>query len=197
MMKRLLDCVFAGLGLLFLWPLMALAMVLIRLESPGPLFFCQERIGLAFRPFRIYKFRTMVQDAAARGGVLTRDGDTRITKVGRLLRRTKCDELPQLINVLKGDMSIVGPRPEVKEYVDLFHADYIEILSVKPGITDLASLRFRNESAILGRSRNPESTYITEILPAKIRLSKTYIKKSGWVLDMMLIARTMVSLIGR
>src|SRR5207253_6817635 len=152
-------------------PLFVVVAILIRADSPGPVFFAQERIGKGFRPFWIYKFRTMVKDAAQRGGALTASGDPRITRVGQILRNTKIDELPQLINVLRGDMSLVGPRPEVRRYVELFRHDYEEILRVRPGITDLASLKYRDESALLAVAADPEQEYITRVLPDKITLA--------------------------
>jgi lipopolysaccharide/colanic/teichoic acid biosynthesis glycosyltransferase len=142
-MKRTFDIVAAALGVVILSPLLLMAAVLVKLSSPGPVFFQQERIGKGFRPFLIYKFRTMRPDAPATGMLITVGNDPRVTRIGRLLRKTKIDELPQLINVLKGDMSLVGPRPEVPKYVELFRADYDEILRVRPGITDLASLKYR------------------------------------------------------
>ena len=141
MMKRVFDIAVAFLGLFLLSPLLLLVALLIKRDSPGPIFFRQERIGKGFRSFFIYKFRTMVIDAPLKGGPITIDGDPRITRVGRLLRKTKIDELPQLIiNVLKGEMSFVGPRPEVRQYVELFRRDYEEILKIRPGITNLLSL---------------------------------------------------------
>ena len=137
-MKRLFDVVAAAIGLVILSPLMALVALLIKVDSPGPVFFRQHRVGKDFRPFQIYKFRTMVQKAPLRGGLITAGVDPRVTRVGNFLRQTKIDELPQLINVLKGDMSLVGPRPEVPQYVEMFRKDYEQILSVRPGITDLA-----------------------------------------------------------
>ena len=156
-MKRVFDIVVAGTGLIVLAPVMLAAALLVKWTSPGPILFRQERIGRRFRPFCIYKFRTMVQEAHRQGGPITFGADPRITRIGRLLRSTKLDELPQLINVLKGDMSLVGPRPEVHQYVDMFRQDYQEILEVRPGITDLASIAYRDEAAVLGRAADPEA----------------------------------------
>jgi lipopolysaccharide/colanic/teichoic acid biosynthesis glycosyltransferase len=139
MSKRALDIVAASVGLVLLSPLLLLVSLVIKLDSPGPVFFRQERIGRWFRPFLIYKFRTMVQEAPQLGGPITFGADPRITRVGRMLRKTKIDEFPQLINVLKGEMSLVGPRPEVRQYVEMFRSQYEEILRVPPGITDPAS----------------------------------------------------------
>ena len=160
MMKRVFDIGVSFLGLLLLAPLLVPVALLIKWDSRGPVFFRQERIGKRFRPFVIYKFRTMVHDGLPKGAPITADGDPRITRVGRLLRKTKIDELPQLINVLKGEMSFVGPRPELRRYVELFQQEYVEILKIRPGITDLASLEYRDEAAVLGLSENPEDEYL-------------------------------------
>src|SRR6185503_1152972 len=177
-MKRMLDMVAAGAGLLVLAPLFGVVAVLVKLDSRGPVFFKQERIGKGFRPFWIYKFRTMTTDTDA-ALPLTVGADARITRVGSYLRRSKIDELPQLLNILKGDMTLVGPRPEVPRYVEAFHRDYEEILTVRPGLTDLASLKYRDEAALLGRSDDPEEEYVRRVLPDKIRLSKEYIRRSS------------------
>jgi lipopolysaccharide/colanic/teichoic acid biosynthesis glycosyltransferase len=194
MMKRVFDAMVAGIGLLFLFPLFAIVAILIKLDSFGLVFFRQERIGRKFRSFLIYKFRTMVKDAPQRGGFITFGEDPRITCVGRLLRKTKVDELPQLINVFKGDMSLAGPRPEVPRYVEMFRRDYEEILGVRPGITDLASLKYGDEAEILGMARNPEEEYVRRVLPEKIRLAKEYIRNSSFSFDLALICRTVINL---
>jgi lipopolysaccharide/colanic/teichoic acid biosynthesis glycosyltransferase len=196
MLKRLFDLVAAAAGLIVLSPVMLLAAFLIKIDSPGPVFFKQQRIGMGFRPFLIYKFRTMVQDAAQRGASITVGDDPRITRVGRILRRTKIDELPQLINVLKGEMSLVGPRPEVPRYVDMFRKDYEEILKVRPGITDPASLRYQNEAEWLSQFDNPETEYINRVLPDKIALAKQYVRESSFMVDIVLILRTVPKLCG-
>jgi lipopolysaccharide/colanic/teichoic acid biosynthesis glycosyltransferase len=196
MIKRSFDFLLAGLGLLLLLPLFGLVALLIKMDSPGPVFFRQERIGWLFRPFLIYKFRTMVQDAPLKGGLITAGQDPRITRIGRYLRKTKIDELPQLLNVLKGDMSFVGPRPEVRRFVELFDRDYKEILGVRPGITDLASIEYHQEEAVLGEAVNPEETYITKILPDKIRLAKEYLERSSFFFDLFLIMKTFFRIIG-
>jgi lipopolysaccharide/colanic/teichoic acid biosynthesis glycosyltransferase len=195
-MKRTFDVLVSAVGLLCLLPLFCLVAVLIKLDSDGPVFFRHERVGRRFRPFLIYKFRSMVKEAPRIGRPITCGDDTRITWVGRFLRRTKIDELPQLINVLKGDMSIVGPRPEVPEYVERFREDYGEILTVRPGITDLASLKFRDEAALLGTSPDPINTYLTSILPQKVNLDKQYVRCSSLVLDVRLIVKTLAALSG-
>ncbi|MFN8060152.1 MAG: polysaccharide biosynthesis protein [Vicinamibacterales bacterium] len=193
-MKRTFDCLIAFVGLLLLSPVFAIVAALVKLDSRGPVFFKQARVGRHFRPFFIHKFRTMAVDAEQRGGQLTIGDDNRITRVGHWLRLMKVDELPQLINVLRGDMSLVGPRPEVPRYVDLFREDYAEVLQVRPGITDLASLKYRNEALILARSGGTEAAYVSQILPDKIRLAKAYVRRSSLSYDLSLILRTVVSL---
>ena len=194
-MKRMFDVVIGLLGLVLLSPLLLLAALLTKLDSKGPIFFRQERMGRRFRPFFIYKFRTMTQHAPATDGLLTVGEDSRITRVGGFLRKTKIDELPQLLNVLKGEMTVVGPRPEVRQFVELFRADYEEILKIRPGITDLASLKYRDEATLLGRSTNPAEEYVTKILPDKIRLGKEYIRNSSFFFDLTLILKTLRKLV--
>lgn len=193
MMKRALDIGGAILGLTFLAPILVVIAAAIKCDSPGPVFFLQERIGRGFRPFRIYKFRTMVADAPQGGSAITVGEDPRITRVGRVLRRLKLDELPQLLNVLKGEMSFVGPRPEVSRYVDLYRDDYAEILRMAPGITDLASLKYRNEAQLLGQATNPEQFYVQDILPEKIKLAKEYLCNTSVAFDLRVICLTLWS----
>jgi lipopolysaccharide/colanic/teichoic acid biosynthesis glycosyltransferase len=190
-MKRMFDITIALAGLLLVSPFMVVVGLLVKADSEGPIFFRQERIGKGFRPFHIYKFRTMAQDASHRGGEITFGDDPRITRVGRFLRKSKIDELPQLINVLKGEMSLVGPRPEVRRYVQLFREDYNQILRVRPGITDLASLRYRNEATLLGQSPDPEQEYLKRILPDKINLAKEYVERSSFFFDLSVILKTL------
>ena len=193
-LKRTLDVVASALGLVLLSPILLLAAVAIRTTSRGPVFFRQERVGRSFRPFRIYKFRTMVADAPQLGGQLTAGADPRITRVGRLLRKSKIDELPQLINVLVGNMSLVGPRPEVPRYVEMFRDDYAYILSVRPGITDPASVKYRDEAAVLAGSDDPEREYVSRILPDKIALARQYIDQASLTYDLRLIGLTFLRL---
>jgi lipopolysaccharide/colanic/teichoic acid biosynthesis glycosyltransferase len=195
-LKRLVDLTVAAAGLVLLAPLLLVVALLVRLTSPGPVFFRQERIGRGFRPFHIYKFRSMVQDAPAKGSSVTFGADPRITRVGRFLRATKLDELPQLINVLLGDMSLVGPRPEVRKYVEMFRADYEEVLRVRPGVTDPASIKFRHEAELLGRAADPEREYVERILPEKLRLAKDYVRQSSFWYDIVIILRT-IHVVGR
>lgn len=194
MMKRLIDVVAASAGLVILSPVLLVAAALVRISSPGPVLFCQHRVGMGFRPFTIYKFRTMVVDAPARGAAITCGDDPRITAIGRFLRKTKIDELPQLFNVLVGDMSLVGPRPEVPRYVEMFHEDFSEILTVRPGITDLASITYRDEAELLGRASDPHAEYVGHILPDKIRLAKEYRRRSSVLFDLVLIVRTFAAI---
>lgn len=196
MTKRTFDVTVALLGLLLLSPVLIVAALLIKLDSRGPVFFRQERIGRGFRPFLIYKFRTMVQDAPRKGGPITFGEDSRITRVGRFLRKTKIDEIPQLINVLKGEMSFVGPRPEVRKYVELFRRDYEEILKIRPGMTDLASIKYSNEATLLGKVKKPEEEYIKRILPEKITLAKEYIRRHSLFFDMVVILKTILKFMG-
>ena len=189
MIKRALDVLVSAVGLALLSPLFAIVAVLVKLDSSGPVFFRQERIGRRFRPFAIYKFRTMADAPAGRRIAL--GDDSRVTRMGRLLRRAKIDELPQLVNVLGGDMSLVGPRPEVRQFVDLFRDDYAEILEARPGMTDLASIKYRDEAALLAGSADPEAEYVRRILPDKIRLAREYVRRSSVAFDLALIAKTL------
>ncbi len=188
-MKRAIDIVLSGGGLLVLGPVMLLVGVLVRLGSPGGAIFRQVRVGLHGRQFELLKFRSMRNDAA--GPAVTSDNDPRITRLGQVIRSTKLDELPQLINVLKGDMSLVGPRPEVPKYVEHWPGDLRSvILSVRPGITDPASIRFRRESEILAASDDPEKTYVEVLLPEKVALYVEYVQtRSTWG-DLRLLLRT-------
>ncbi len=194
MMKRLLDIIAALFGLLLLLPLLPFVALWIKLDSSGPVFFRQERIGKNFRMFQILKFRTMVAEAASVGGPITVGNDRRITRAGKFLRKLKIDELPQLVNVLIGDMSLVGPRPEVREFVELFQEDYVEILKVRPGVTDLASLKYHDEASVLGREIDPEVAYRTRVLPEKIWLAKAYIRNASFGFDVKLILKTLLKL---
>ncbi|MEP7175161.1 MAG: sugar transferase [Gemmatimonadales bacterium] len=196
MAKRALDVGLAGLGILMLSPLLAAVALAVVADSPGPVLFRQVRVGRRFRRFRILKFRTMVADADARGGVLTLAGDPRITRAGRLLRRLKLDELPQLFNVVAGDMSLVGPRPEVPEYVERFRAEFAEVLAIRPGLTDLASLKYRDEAAVLATAADPDAEYVRVILPDKLRLAREYAGRASLRLDLSIILRTIGAVAG-
>lgn len=192
--KRIFDIIFAVLGLIILLPLLLVVSLWIKIDSRGPVLFKQKRVGYKGKYFFTYKFRTMVQDAEKEKVRLTGANDTRITKAGRSLRKYKIDELPQLVNVLKGEMSFVGPRPEVPEYVKLFADDYKVILSVKPGITDFASIKFRDESELMKEQDKREEIYVNEILPQKIELYKKYVNEHSFFMDLYIIFRTLFSL---
>lgn len=195
MFKRILDIVLAIFGILLISPILITVALLIKLSSAGPCIFGHERAGLHGSRFHVYKFRTMVQDASSLGGPLTLGGnDPRITTIGRGLRRTKLDELPQLFNVLFGQMSFVGPRPEAWKYVEMFPTDFAEILQVRPGITDPASIQFRDEGSLLMNALDPELEYRTKILPEKIRLAKNYIRNRSTFKDIKIVAQTIVRL---
>lgn len=196
--KRLFDIVFAALALLLLCPLLLAVALWVRLDSPGPALFRQQRVGRGGRPFHIYKFRTMRADAEAAGPQITVGADARITRAGAWLRRAKVDELPQFLNVLRGDMSVVGPRPEVPRYVALYPPDVRKtVLGVRPGITDLASIAFRDESSLLARSADPERTYVEQILPAKLLYAQRYVRTRSLWLDLRIIAWTILAVLGR
>jgi lipopolysaccharide/colanic/teichoic acid biosynthesis glycosyltransferase len=198
MAKRLLDLLLSGLGLAVLALPLALVALAIRLDSPGPVFYRQVRVGRFGRTFRIHKFRTMTHNPGDRGPQLTVGADARITRVGAFLRRTKLDELAQLFDVFEGTMSLVGPRPEVPRYVALYPADLREkVLSVRPGITDFASIEYRDESTLLAQSADPERTYREVILPTKLALQARYVEHSGLGTDLVLIGRTVWAIIAR
>jgi lipopolysaccharide/colanic/teichoic acid biosynthesis glycosyltransferase len=196
--KRLFDLVVASLALLLLAPLLLALAAWIRLDSPGPVFFRQERVGRGGRTFRIHKFRTMVADAPARGPQITVGADPRVTRAGAWLRRRKLDELPQLIDVLAGDMSLVGPRPEVPRYAAQIPAELRErVWSVRPGITDPVSLKFADESAVLAAASDPERHYVEVLLPAKAREAAAYAAQATLWTDLLLIGRTLRLLLTR
>jgi lipopolysaccharide/colanic/teichoic acid biosynthesis glycosyltransferase len=194
-MKRIFDFVLSLGALLALLPLLLLLAAAVKLSSPGPVFFLQERVGRGGRRFRLCKFRTMVADAAQQGPSVTREGDARVTRVGALLRRWKLDELPQLWNVVKGDMSLVGPRPELPQYVALFPREYERVLSVRPGITDLATLHYRDEERLLRQAQDLEQFYVEKVLPVKLRLNLEYLEKRGFWFDVRLILLTLARIV--
>lgn len=194
-MKRLFDIFFSFLGLLFLLPFLLLIGFFIVLDSKGGIFYRQVRVGLNGRDFLLFKFRSMRTDADKKGLLTVGGRDNRITRVGYFIRKYKIDELPQLINVLKGDMSLVGPRPEVRKYVDLYNVEQKKVLSVKPGITDYASMEYSNESELLGKAENPEQVYINEIMPAKLKLNLKYIAEKGMVTDIKIIVNTLLKIL--
>ena len=189
------DIVVSLIGLVFLFPLFLIIAVTIKVDSVGTVFFRQVRVGQFSKSFKIFKFRTMVSQAEKLGAQVSSADDPRITRIGGILRKYKLDELPQLINVFKGEMSFVGPRPEVPRYVAAFQADYQEILTVKPGITDFASLEFKDENELLQHAEDPERKYLEEILPVKIRYYKKYLKEQSIMTDLTLILKTLWKII--
>lgn len=192
--KRVVDVVGSSLGLIVLSPFLALIAVLIKCSSRGPALYWQDRVGRGGKFFRIVKFRSMVADADKRGSDITSAGDPRVTRVGAILRKLKVDELPQLWNVLIGEMSLVGPRPELPRYVGDYNHEQLRVLSVRPGITDLASIRYRHEEQILARSENPLEFYRKVVLKDKLVLNLQYIDKMSFFFDAKVIFQTLKSL---
>jgi lipopolysaccharide/colanic/teichoic acid biosynthesis glycosyltransferase len=194
-MKRLIDIIFSAVGLVILSPLLLWIAWRIHHEDGGPVFYRGERVGLRGKPFRIFKFRTMVINADRIGGPSTPEDDPRITRIGRKLRKYKLDELPQLLNVFLGEMSLVGPRPEVKRYTDMFTEEEKAILSVRPGITDWASIWNCDEGGILAGAANPEAAYLELIRPTKVKLQLRYVRKQSLVTDLRILWETMFVLV--
>jgi len=197
MLKQGFDIIFSLAGLLILSPFLLSIAILIKLDSRGSVFYRGIRVGKSGKLFKIYKFRTMVMNAEEIGGPSTADDDARITRVGKIIRKYKIDELPQLINILEGDMSFVGPRPEVPFYVNMFTEEERAILSIRPGITDWASLWNPDEGAILSMSSDPEKTYMEKIRPQKIRLQLKYINNYSFWIDLEIILKTLKTVLGR
>jgi lipopolysaccharide/colanic/teichoic acid biosynthesis glycosyltransferase len=193
--KRSLDVALAGMGLAVTAPLMAVLAAAVKLDSPGPALFVQHRIGRGRRPIRVVKLRTMTADAATRGPQVTAARDPRVTRVGAVLRKTKLDELPQLWNVLRGDMSLVGPRPEVERYVARYRPEWQRVFDVRPGITDLASLTFRDEERLLAMARDRERAYIEVLMPLKLQLALTGVAQSSVLADLSIIMKTALSVV--
>jgi len=194
--KRIFDFICSTLGLIVLSPILIAIAIKIKIGSDGPVFFKQIRVGKKNKEFEILKFRTMVVDAEKLGRQITVGNDSRITKIGAFLRKYKLDELPQLINVFKGHMSLVGPRPEVPRYVKMYNEEQKKVLDVKPGITDLASIRYRDENELLGESENPDDFYINTIMPDKLTLNLEYINNNNNVFfDIYIILKTIIKCI--
>jgi len=189
--KRVFDFIAAIIGLVLLLPILLIISLWIKFSSKGPLFYSQKRVGRDFKEFDIYKFRSMVVNADKIGPSVTSGNDSRITKVGRFIRKTKIDELPQLLNVIKGDMSLVGPRPEVMKFVEKKRDEYKKVLSVRPGITDNAAIEFRDEETIMDQYEDKEKAYIEIILPKKIQLYYQYIDNISFINDIKLILKTL------
>lgn len=196
-LKRWADIALSIIGLVVLAPLLAALAVLVLLDSPGPVFYRGVRVGWFGRPFRMFKFRSMVVGADRKGGPSTMDNDPRITYVGKLMRRYKLDELPQLINILKGEMSLVGPRPEVQMYVDMYTDEERAILDVRPGITDWASIANPDEGAVLAGSEDPEAAYMERIWPGKMQLRLEYARNRSLWVDLKILLLTVAALTQR
>lgn len=190
MLKRIFDFLLALIGILFLLPPFILISVFIKIDSSEPIFYKQIRVGKNNKDFELFKFRTMASGSDKKGLITVGNNDSRITKPGAFLRKYKLDELPQLINVLIGDMSLVGPRPEVRKYVSLYTEKQLNVLSVKPGITDIASIKFSNENELLKGQDEPEKFYIETIMPEKLKLNLEYINKMSFFYDLKLILMT-------
>jgi lipopolysaccharide/colanic/teichoic acid biosynthesis glycosyltransferase len=193
--KRLFDILFSLLGILILLPFFILISLAILLDSPGGIFFRQTRVGRNGKDFLLWKFRSMRADAEKKGLLTVGARDSRVTRTGYFLRKYKLDELPQLFNVLSGDMSLVGPRPEVRKYVDLYTEEQKKVLQVRPGITDYASIEYVNENEVLARSADPEAAYINEIMPHKLSLNMRYIHEQGLFTDLRIIGKTLKKII--
>ncbi len=194
MVKRVFDIVVSATALLLLLPLLLILGAAVAVSSPGGAFFRQVRVGKGGKEFRLLKFRTMRPGSEAQGQITVGGKDPRITGIGYFLRKSKMDELPQLINVVLGDMSIVGPRPEVPKYVALYTKEQREVLSVRPGITSAASIAYMDENEILGKSTDPDRTYIEEVMPAKLALDLEYVQRRSFVRDLSIIGRTAIGL---
>lgn len=194
-LKRAMDIVISGGALAVIWPVLLLIALAIKIDDPGPVFYRQVRVGKYGKEFRIFKFRTMVVDADKKGLAITVGRDNRITRMGRLLRKTKLDELAQLINVFIGEMSFVGPRPEVPKYVNMYTPYQRQVLLVRPGITDYASIAYRNENDLLEGAEDPEKMYIDVIMPDKIELNMKYLHEISPVADIRLILSTIIAVI--
>jgi len=195
MIKRTFDVIFSLLSLIFLLPLLCIIALIIKIDSKGPVLFIQERVGKNNRDFKILKFRTMRIQSENKGLLTLGNHDNRITKFGYFLRRYKIDEFPQLFNILKGDMSFVGPRPELRYYVNFYSKDDMIIFNVRPGITGLASLKYRNEVELLKAAENPEDFFIKTIIPDKLKYNKAYLKKQNFFFDLKLIGLTIIKVI--
>ena len=197
MLKRIFDIIFSSLGLILLLPLNILIAILIKLDSKGPVLYVQDRVGLFNSDFKIYKYRTMYLESDKLGLLTLGEDDSRVTKIGFYLRKYKIDELPQLMNVLIGNMSFVGPRPEIRKYVNYYSKEDMQILKIKPGVTGYASIKYINETEILEQSEDPEKIYIEEIMPDKIKLNKVYISKNNIIIDFIIIIKTLSKMVSQ
>ena len=193
--KRLFDILSSFFVLIHIWPFMLIIAMLVVFSGRGGVFFTQKRVGRNEQEFKLYKFRTMRLDSEQKGQLTVGGDDPRITKAGRFLRRFKLDELPQLLNVLAGSMSVVGPRPEVSKYTNMYTPEQKKVLSVRPGLTDYASIEYIDENDLLGQSQDPEKTYIDEVMPAKLKLNLKYIEEQGFLTDLKIIFKTLGKII--
>lgn len=196
-MKRLFDIIASGLGLIVLSPLFAVIALWIKTDSKGPVFYRQERVGKDNKEFRLFKFRSMRPDSDKLGLITVGGHDPRVTRSGYYIRKYKLDEFPQLINVFMGDMSLVGPRPEVRKYVEMYTPEQMRVLSVRPGITSLASIRYRNENDILAAAVDPDKCYVEQVMPDKLSIDLEYVDKANLWTDIKLIFSTFKEIITR
>lgn len=196
-MKRFLDIIFSGLGLICLSPLFVFLALWVKLDSPGPVFYRQVRVGRNNRDFKLYKFRSMRVGSDKKGLITVGGHDPRVTRSGYYIRKYKLDEFPQLINVFLGDMSLVGPRPEVREYVDIYTAEQMHVLDVRPGITDMASIYYRNENELLEKADNPEKYYREVIMQDKLRINLEYVRNHSVIGDFRMILKTLFVVIAK
>lgn len=194
--KRGVDFLVSGLLLVILLPIILIVVGIIKYQSPGPVLYAAPRVGLKGTIFKMLKFRTMVINADKIGGSSTPEDDPRVTRIGKVLRRYKLDELPQLINVLRGDMSLVGPRPQIKWAVDLYTRTEMKVLTVRPGITDMASLMFANEGSVLKGSSDPDKDYMALIHPHKMKVSLDYVENYSFILDLQILIKTVAAVLG-
>lgn len=196
-MKRFLDIIFSGLGLICLSPLFVFLALWVKLDSPGPVFYRQVRVGRNNRDFKLYKFRSMRVDSDKKGLITIGEHDPRVTQSGYYIRKYKLDEFPQLINVFLGDMSLVGPRPEVRKYVDMYTDEQMHVLDVRPGITDMASIYYRNENELLEKANNPEKYYREVIMQDKLRINLEYVRNHSVIGDFRMILKTLFVVIAK
>lgn len=195
MSKRLFDIILSAVGLMLIWPILLVVAVWIKLDSDGPVFYRQVRVGRDNKDFSILKFRSMYVDADKRSLITVGDHDSRVTRAGYYIRKFKLDELPQLINVLRGDMSFVGPRPEVHRYVDMYTPEQMHVLDVRPGITDEASIKYRNENEILAQQADPEQYYVDVIMPDKLAINLLYVAHHSLLGDLCIVLRTIKAIV--
>lgn len=194
-MKRVFDVVASGFGLLVISPLFLVLSVWIKLDSRGPVFYRQVRVGRYNKDFRLFKFRSMHVGSDKQGLITVGGRDPRVTRSGYFIRKYKLDELPQLLNVFRGEMSLVGPRPEVRKYVDMYTPEQLHVLDVRPGITDMASIRYRNENELLAESEDPEEFYVKVVMPDKLRINLEYVARHSFWFDMKLILKTLIEVV--